>query len=43
MWPKPPWFITSRHMNQIFPRMFELESSPSLLRAIGVALTAVRG
>jgi acyl-CoA reductase-like NAD-dependent aldehyde dehydrogenase len=43
MWPKPPWFITSRNMNRIFPQMFELELGPSLLRTLGIALTALRG
>jgi hypothetical protein len=43
MWPKPAWFVTNRQTHNVFPRLFELESSPSLLKAMRIAFTALRG
>lgn len=43
VWPKPAWFVTNRQAHNVFPRMCELERCPSLLKAMRIALTAVRG
>jgi acyl-CoA reductase-like NAD-dependent aldehyde dehydrogenase len=43
VWPKPPWFITHRGMRKVFSKLVELEADPTLLKALGVGLAAVRG
>lgn len=43
VWPKPSWFVTNRQTHRVFPRLFELERSPSLWKALRIALTAVSG
>jgi hypothetical protein len=41
VWPNPPWFVTSKNADEIFPRLVELESRPGVLRALRVALAAL--
>ncbi|MBI5084025.1 MAG: aldehyde dehydrogenase [Acidobacteria bacterium] len=43
MWPKPAWFVTNVRTHKILPRLFELECAPSILRALQVVFTALRG
>jgi len=43
VWPTPPWFVTNRVAAQLGPKLARFEARPSLLRALGVLVTAVRG
>ena len=43
VWPKPPWFVTNRAAGALGPRLARFEAQPSVLRALGIFLTAVRG
>ncbi len=43
VWPKPPWFVTNRRTDRIFPKMIPLEARPGLRKTLSVAMTAIRG
>ncbi|MBI4164883.1 MAG: aldehyde dehydrogenase family protein, partial [Acidobacteria bacterium] len=43
MWPKPPWFATHQGMSRVFSGATELESRPSLAKALAIGLMAFRG
>jgi hypothetical protein len=43
MFPKPPWFVTNNNAHRIARRLTRFEHSPSLLRTLGVAFSALRG
>jgi len=43
VWPKPAWFVTNSRMGSIFARATELEANPSLLKALCLGVTALRG
>lgn len=42
-WPKPPWFVTNRIARTLAPKLARFEAKPSLLRAVGIFATAIRG
>ncbi len=41
VWPKPAWSMTNRQTHRVFPRLFELEQSPSAGKALRIALVAM--
>jgi hypothetical protein len=41
--PKPPWFVTNRVGARLGPKLARFEARPSLLKALGLFATAVRG
>jgi acyl-CoA reductase-like NAD-dependent aldehyde dehydrogenase len=43
VFPKPPWFVTSKTAHEIGPRLVEMEYAPSLLKVPGIAIAALRG
>ena len=43
MWPKPPWFVSHHGMGRVFAGATELESRPSLGKALSIGLAALRG
>lgn len=43
VWPKPPWFVTNRVAGALGPKLARFEAGPSVLKALGVFATAVRG
>ena len=43
VWPLPPWFVTNRTAAKLGPKLARFEAGPSLRRAVGLFLTAVRG
>ena len=43
VWPTPPWFVTNRVAQLLGPKLARFEAGPSLLRALGILATAVRG
>jgi aldehyde dehydrogenase (NAD(P)+) len=43
VFPKPPWFVTSKTAHELGPRLVDMEYEPSLLKVPGIALTALRG
>jgi hypothetical protein len=43
VWPKPPWFATNRVGRALGRQLAGFEAAPSMLKAIGIFATAVRG
>lgn len=43
VFPKPPWFVSSKTAHEIGPKLVELEYEPSLLKVPGIAIAALRG
>ncbi|MDO9022249.1 MAG: aldehyde dehydrogenase family protein [Deltaproteobacteria bacterium] len=43
VFPKPPWFVTSKTAHELGPRLVEMEYEPSVLKVPGIAITALRG
>jgi hypothetical protein len=41
--PAPPWFVTNRMAHKLGPKLARFEARPSLLKALGILVTAVRG
>lgn len=43
VFPKPPWFVSSKTAHEIGPKLVEMEMAPSLLNVPGIAIAALRG
>jgi len=43
VFPKPPWFVTSKTAHELGPKLVDLEFEPAVLKVPGIALTALRG
>ncbi len=43
VWPTPPWFVTNRAAAALGPKLARFEAGPSLVKALGVLATAIRG
>ncbi|MBP6832837.1 MAG: aldehyde dehydrogenase family protein [Deltaproteobacteria bacterium] len=43
VFPKPPWFVTSKTAHEIAPKLVELEFEPSVLKVPAIAIAALRG
>ena len=43
VFPRPPWFVTSKTAHELGPKLVEMEFEPSILKVPGIALTAMRG
>lgn len=43
VFPKPPWFVSSKTSHEIGPKLVEMEMAPSLLNVPGIAIAALRG
>lgn len=43
VFPKPPWFVSSKTAHELGPRLVEMEFEPSVFKVPGIALTALRG
>ncbi len=43
VWPTPPWFVTNRAAADLGPKLARFEAGPSLLSALRVFASAVRG
>ena len=43
VFPKPPWFVTSKTAHELGPKLVDLEFEPGVLKVPGIAITALRG
>jgi len=43
VWPKPPWFITNRIAALLGPQLARFEAAPSMLKALRILTSAIRG
>ncbi len=43
VFPRPPWFVTSKTAHELGPKLVEMEFEPSILKVPGIAITAMRG